>query len=309
MRQLNSSHGLLWARRLLAAAVTLYFIFGLALLALRYVVLPQVDHWRPQIEQQLSRSLGTHVTMGALSADWAGWDPGVRVHDLVLQNDHGQILLQVPDVQARLNWKALLPGHRGLLRLEISGMTMTAERLDDGRVSVLGALFAWGREPTELPDWLRWAMTQPVIAFHDVTLRWVDHLQAAPPLVLDRVRAVWTYSPQRGVQLQVSANAPSAAGARLQLRAVAPDLDAFLQERWPEGARAWLDVSSIHPAAWRAWVPAIPAAWRQGELNLQIWMQGADATPVVTVLAGLNSLDWAGDHQANVQIPAAQLWM
>lgn len=308
MRQLISGHGSLWARRLLAAGVVLYFVLGLGLLTVRYALLPQIDHWRPQIAQKLSDAMGGEVTLGALSADWRGWDPGIRVRNLSLRDDAGRVLLQVPEVRARLNWRALLPGHQGLLRLQVRGMTLTVERLKDGRIGLLGFAFALGGDSVEVPGWLRWALVQPVIAFRDVKLRWVDHVRQAPPLLLEPVDAVWSYSPQQGMHLQASASAPAAGGARVQVRAAVPDLDAFLQGRWPEGARAWLKASNIRPTAWRTWVPGLPAAWQQGGGDLEVWVQESGGVPVVTLTADADSLGWA-DAGDEVRVPQAQLWM
>ena len=122
MRQLISSRFAPWVRGLLVLLACLYFGLGLGLLTLRYAVLPQVDHWRPQIAQRLAEALGVQVELGPLHAEWHGWDPALSVQGLRLRDARGNELLSVPAVQARLNWRALLPGHQGLLRLQASGM-------------------------------------------------------------------------------------------------------------------------------------------------------------------------------------------
>ena len=56
------------------------------LLAVRYVVLPRVEAWRPEIAERLTRALGAPVTIDGLATGWDGWNPklvvtGVAVHD------------------------------------------------------------------------------------------------------------------------------------------------------------------------------------------------------------------------------------
>ncbi|TAN29934.1 MAG: TIGR02099 family protein [Castellaniella sp.] len=307
MRQLISSRSATWVRWLLVLVACLYFGLGLGLLGLRYVVLPQIDHWRPQIEHRLADRLGVQVRLGALHADWHGWDPILDVQGLSLSDASGYELLSAPSVQARLNWRALLPGHRGLLRLRVTGMDLDVSRLPDGRVSLLGLSFDPGEAaPVALPPWLQWVLSQPLIAFHDVTVRWRD--QNAPPLSFDEVSAVWVHDTTRGASLQASARARAAGDARVQLRAVLDDLTPLIQGEWPAHARAWLHASQITPLAWQHWVSGMPTEWRQGMLDLQAWAEISNGTPRLTVQGRIESLDWAGAQNANLRVPTAVAW-
>jgi uncharacterized protein (TIGR02099 family) len=307
MRQLISSRSATWVHWLLVLVACLYFGLGLGLLALRYAVLPRIDHWRPQIEQRLAGALGVQVRLGALHADWHGWDPALDVRGLSLSDASGRELLSAPAVRARLNWRALLPGHRGLLRLQVTGMGLDVSRLPDGRVSLLGMSFEPGEAaPVALPPWLQWVLSQPLIAFHDVTVRWRD--QNAPPLQFDQVSAVWAHDMTRGASLQASARAQAAGDAHVQLRAVLDDLTPLMQGEWPAHARAWLHASQIRPLAWQPWVSGVPAEWRQGMLDLQAWAEISNGAPRLTVQGRVQSLDWAGAQNANLRVPMAAVW-
>lgn len=307
MRQLISSRSAPWVRWLLVLVACLYFGLGLGLLTLRYAVLPWIDHWRPQIEQRLTDALGVQVRLGALHAGWHGWDPILGVNGLTLSEADGTELLSAPTVQVRLNWRALLSGHQGLLRLQVTGMELNVSRLPDGRVTLLGLSFRPGEQtPVALPLWLRWVLSQPLIAFHDVTVRWRD--QNAPPLLFDQIDAVWAHDAAHGASLQAYARAQAAGDARVELRAVLDDLAPVMQGEWPAHGRAWLQASRIRPLAWQPWVTSMPAEWRQGTLDLQAWAEISDGTPRLTVQGRIESLDWAGAQNANLRVPMAAAW-
>src|SRR5690606_6989879 len=198
MRQFISRHGSTWGRRLLAVAVGLYFCIGIALLVLRYVVLPQIDAWRPRIDARLSQALGVQVALGPIQVRWHGWNPEFDVQGTRLQAADGQGHLIIPETRARLDWRALLPGHQGPAgRLGLLGQTLNLEGAHD---------------TTDAPA-LRWLLAQPRIAFHDATLRWVDQVRAAPELRLEGVDAVLERE-GGALGVSLSARVPDAAGAR-----------------------------------------------------------------------------------------------
>ncbi|MFJ2993201.1 YhdP family protein [Pandoraea sp. NPDC087047] len=71
--------GLEW---LLALAVVVYFGLGAVILATRYVILPRVSDYRPQIEAAATRAIGLPVTIGRIDAVWRGWHPYLTLEDV-----------------------------------------------------------------------------------------------------------------------------------------------------------------------------------------------------------------------------------
>jgi uncharacterized protein (TIGR02099 family) len=309
MRQFNLSLCATWLRPILILGVCLYFALGMLLLALRYVVLPHIDDWRPQIAAQLSQALGTKVELGPVQVRWQGWNPDFAVRDVHLRAADGRDLLIVPSVRARFNWLALLPGRQGLLRLQVQGMDLGVTRLADGRLSLLGQTFGPGQEGAALPPaWLPWLLTQPLIAFHDLTLRWQDQQRGAPELRLEQVEAVLARTRHDGLGLSVSARAVAAGSPRLSLRLQIADAATLRQGRLPAQVQAWLQVARIRPQEWRPWVD-VPQALQQGSLDFQAWLQAAGGEPQVTVLAGLEGLDWVAGAAETLQLPWGQAWV
>ncbi|ANC43961.1 hypothetical protein [Pandoraea pnomenusa] len=71
--------GLEW---LLALVVVAYFGLGAVILATRYVILPRVADYRPQIEAAATRAIGLPVTIGRVDAVWRGWHPYLTLEDV-----------------------------------------------------------------------------------------------------------------------------------------------------------------------------------------------------------------------------------
>lgn len=71
--------GLEW---LLALVVIVYFGLGAVVLATRYVILPRVSDYRPQIEAAATRAIGLPVTIGRIDAVWRGWHPYLTLEDV-----------------------------------------------------------------------------------------------------------------------------------------------------------------------------------------------------------------------------------
>ncbi|WP_454692534.1 YhdP family protein [Achromobacter aloeverae] len=59
-----------------------YFVAAVALLGMRYLVLPRIDQWRPQIEEYTSQAIGARVEIGEISADWYGLNPRLNLGDV-----------------------------------------------------------------------------------------------------------------------------------------------------------------------------------------------------------------------------------
>ena len=68
----------------------LYFSFVLLILALRYLVLPNIESYRPEIEHQLSQALGLSVAIGKVEASWDGLHPDMLLSEVRLADPQGQ---------------------------------------------------------------------------------------------------------------------------------------------------------------------------------------------------------------------------
>src|ERR1700741_4968927 len=56
-------------------ALLLYVVFAILFLTLRYAVLPNIDHYKGDIERLASRAVGNPVTISRIYASWNGFRP------------------------------------------------------------------------------------------------------------------------------------------------------------------------------------------------------------------------------------------
>ena len=85
LRRLLAVRGVLAGLRALGwllFAVWLAFV-GMQL-ALRYVVLPRVADYRPDIERLASKAVGQPVRIGSIDARWRGLNPDLILDDVVV---------------------------------------------------------------------------------------------------------------------------------------------------------------------------------------------------------------------------------
>jgi len=78
--------------------VAAYFLSVGVMLGVRYLVLPHIDRWRPEIESQLSSLLHSNVQIGDISASWTGLHPALALKQLTVLDQQGQELLKVPSL-------------------------------------------------------------------------------------------------------------------------------------------------------------------------------------------------------------------
>lgn len=309
MRQLISKLSSVWTRRACVALLGLYFGLGAVLLTGRYLILPHLDTWRPQIAARLSQALGAQVSLGPIQVSWRGWNPQFDLGRVQVVDDQGHVLLTAPSVRAGLNWAALLPGRQGVLRLQVQGLDLGLIRRPDGQFSLLGQTVELDQQTdsVSMPAWLQWVLDQPLIAFRDATLRWHDQRRGAPELTLRDVHAVLRRQGADAWGLSLSARAPGAGDARLDARLVA-DVGTGAGLRKALDWQGWLRLAGAGARDWRPWID-MPDALQQGRLDAQFWARPGKQAPELTVLLGLQSVRWAASAADGVQVPQAELWM
>ena len=299
-----------WPRRIAGLAVCLYFVLGLALLGLRYAVLPRVDQWRPEIEAQLSGMLGVTVQMGAIRAGWQGWNPVFEVDDVVLRNPRGVVLLSVPQARARLSWRSVLRLRPGL-RLSVRGMDIVLRRDARGAVHMLGQRIQAEGRGEEDAQWLAWLVAQPSIALRDTTIRWRDEWRAAPELVFTGVEAILDGSVAGVLSASFSMRPPDALGRAVEVRARLEEPERLARGEWPHAYRTYAALEGVQAAAWRPWVD-VPTPLRDGRATLRVWAEAAaaddSADPRMTLEAAIDGMDWTQSSTTRFLAPRVRVY-
>lgn len=85
-------------------ALVAWLVFAVLVLALRFVVLPNVGVYHERIEQALSQAVGQPVTIGRIEARWQGLNPDLVLDQVVIADRHGKPAF------CSNRWKPSFPG-------------------------------------------------------------------------------------------------------------------------------------------------------------------------------------------------------
>lgn len=199
----------------LRVLVVLYFLFCALVLVLRYAVLPNVESYKPELEQLVSRSVGRQLAIGSLRASWQGLNPRLVLENVVLRDRQGQAALSLPHVSATLSWWTLAAGDLRFDRIDIDQPALELRREADGKLYV-GGFFIDPQQAGEGKG-LDWVLAQHQIVVRKGVLRWNDELRQAAGLTLPDVELVLK-NRWRHHQFALKATPPAGLAAPLDVR-------------------------------------------------------------------------------------------
>lgn len=279
LRALRSVHAGTW-RALAWGLGIAYFVVAVALLSLRYAVLPQVGSHRGDIAREISRALSLQVEIDRLEARWAGARPHLDLSGVTVFDQQGRPALRLGRVAASLSWKSLLVFGLRLDRCEILAPDLAIRRDPAGRLFVAGIEIKSDGRKGGLGDWL---LQQDEVVIRDARLEWHDELRAAPPLVLTHLdfRLVNGGSHHR---FALAADPPPEWASRLDVRG---DLRGTSFERLDDWrGTTYVRVDHADLAVWRQWVD-YPADVPRGSGALRAWadFDGRQLTALVADVA------------------------
>lgn len=212
------------ATRLWEAAIVLvvsvYFVLGVGLLALRYVVLPNAQQFRPWVEQAATGALGLPVHIGSIETRWHGLMPQFSLRDVRIDGPQGRPALEFAAVDAAPSWKSLPRLSATFDQIVIRGANLSVLRPDPTHLEVGGIRFALdgGARSQAAQTFADWLFEQGEILIVDSRLTWIDASRGAPPLPLSNVNIVLnnTLLTHRAA---LTATPPASLGGTIDLRA------------------------------------------------------------------------------------------
>ena len=172
----------LLGRAAVRSLVVLYFGFVLLVLALRYLILPNIESYRPEIERYVSQTLGLTVVIGKIEASWQGINPDLILSDVRIADRQGQPALAFTRVESVLSWSSLPRLQIRLRLLRIDAPTLHLRRDADGQFYVAGIAVAPEGSDSGVADWV---LAQKRIRINGATVVWDDARRGAPPLILE----------------------------------------------------------------------------------------------------------------------------
>ncbi|BBB65830.1 hypothetical protein UNDYM_1577 [Undibacterium sp. YM2] len=165
--------------------LALYFLFCILVLVLRYVVLPNVDRYKPDIEQVISNSLGRQLQIASLRASWQGLNPQLTLENVVLRDKQGGTALVLPEVSATMSWWTLAVADLRFKRIVINQPSLDIQRDADGKIYVGG--FHIDPAAESKGQGLDWVLAQHEVLIRKGSVRWTDKLRNAAELKLPDV--------------------------------------------------------------------------------------------------------------------------
>ena len=176
-----------------------YVLAGVALLCAATLVgmrilLPELGHYRPQIETWLSRVTERQVEIGAIDAHWRGWTTVFRIKDVRIGG--GEARSGAPAVPAiRLADLTFSVDPLDLLRsgafqprdVTASGASLVVTRRPDGAFAVGGVGVFSPAAPPQGDGLTRWISSRAKLSLLASRILWVDERLARVPVPLNGV--------------------------------------------------------------------------------------------------------------------------
>jgi len=255
-----------------------YGIAGLIILAaisitLFRMVLPDIGHYREDIQIWISDYMGYPVQIRSINASWEGWVPNLYLQDISVINedsneplirfDHASITL---DPVSSLKQREFIP-----YDINVSGMDLSLIRHQDGSISLVRADAAAqtpdaGAGENELGRWFR---KQKHIEIDKVDIQWIDHHDNLSPVLFSDA-SIRIHSDGDRMQVSGSAHADQELGGTDIEFAL--DIHGHLHTSEWSGA-IYINADNVNPRFWSDHFKLDTVELNNGGGQLQIWSQ------------------------------------
>ncbi|OHX15088.1 TIGR02099 family protein [Chromobacterium sphagni] len=164
---------------LLSACVLLSAAFG----AFTFWLLPNLDQYRPQLEQGLSGALGHNVSIVRLAGRWQGVAPQFELNRVAIANPVSGQALTLSKVTVQPSWTSLL-AWEPRLSVMVNGPSVELRRTAGGVIYLNG--FDLSSGPSSDNALGNWLLRQPALDIRNARLSWQDDRLGLPRLDLQQ---------------------------------------------------------------------------------------------------------------------------
>jgi uncharacterized protein (TIGR02099 family) len=160
--------------------LAVYVPLSLALLAMRWLVLPDIDHYRPQIQKFLQVQTGVPIQIGALNANWHRLGPEFNLNDVMVRQPNGEVGFSAKSI--RLDWtlSGILTFRPRLKNLEVDSLTLHLLRNQQGALEIAGIPVV--HDHAENNPMLGWLLKQQRVLIKNGVFNWQDNLGQLPEM-------------------------------------------------------------------------------------------------------------------------------
>ena len=260
-------HGSILTYRLATYTVLAVGIIFVALVvALRFVVLPNINDYREPIGQAISRAAGQRVAIGAITGSWQGYRPELSFHDVRIFDSRNLQALSLGRIEAVLSWLSLLDAEVRFDTIEIVEPELEVRRDATGMLWVAG--IAVGPSRGGDGGFADWLLTQPQVVVRNAQIVWRDEARAAPDLVLTKVNFRFD-SDGESHRFGLSASPPANVASEIAVRGDLWGRSSHDLQAWR--GRLYLEVGSADLAEAQTWIAA-PIDVAHGLGSMSVWM-------------------------------------
>lgn len=273
-----------WLTRLaIVASAALAVLIALAIIALRYYLLPDIERYHDRITASLASAIGNTVTIGKIEGDWQGLQPRLNFTDVRILDEQQQPALVLPGINGSVSWMSLFSAELRMASLEISKPELLLRRDAQGKIYIGGLALSKQGDEKDLSDWL---LHQSRMVVRDALVVWVDERRVAPPLVLQQVNLrVESFFSHHLFALR--AVPPSELATPLDVRGDFQAASFDDTSDWRGQLFTQLDYTDV--MAWRAWLD-LPSEFNRGRGALRGWL-GIKDGKVAQITADLDLRD------------------
>jgi uncharacterized protein (TIGR02099 family) len=249
------------------AAAFVLVVFAALVLWLRYVALPDVDRYRPDILASIERASGMAVGVRELRGGWGGLRPVLTMEGVSIRDRAGRAAFHLERAEVTLSWWSLFAGQVRLHDADFYRPDLVLRRGADGLIYLADKpLNAAGS--TGDGAFTEWLLAQPRIAIHDATLTWRDDFVGAPEVRLAGVEIALI----KGLghhRAALTAVPPANLAQRIDLRA---DVALERQGRnWRARGSAYAEALNADLGRLRNHLP-VPETLRSGVGSARLWL-------------------------------------
>lgn len=251
-------------------------VLASSVLVLRYVALPNIDHYKDQIATHASKVAGQKITIGDIDARWDGLNPHLSLFNVQLYDPQQRPALTLEHIETSLSWLSIPLLEPRLSSISIYKPELTIRREADGTVYVAGISMAGPARP-EFPNWL---LRQSQIDVIDASILWQDELRQAPPLSLNNLRLQIVSPAWESIighhRFGLQATPSAGSSQPIDIRGNLYGKDITKPSQWRGTLYGRLEGTDI--AAWRNWI-SYPFKLRDGYGAAQFWLVFDDGKP------------------------------
>ena len=269
----------------LAIFFIFYFLFAGIFLGLRYIVLPQINEYKTEIEKLVSESIGKTVRFSRINASWYGLQPKIDLENVTLSDDEGKECVRLQNVSAVVSWWSLPLMDLRLASLVVDRPDINISRDRDGKFYVAGILVDPEKQSeNSVADWI---LKQHEIVIRDGALHWKDNFRHDAELNLNQFNfAMKNRGRHHRFRFIAVPDVPIADSLDIRGDMYHPRFERKVSDVSKWKGELYFALPNLNVAQWKKYVD-LPAELDRGLGSVKVWAK-VDHSKLVELFTDLN---------------------